>query len=263
MVAPAHTCNLNHRKRVPRQRPIAPGQVGRARAFADGHQGTDSGIIAPCARNTDRLSVVDFGNDLLLRYTRFQHLDCAVHSPGTYPPRFAHKFDFGTRLHQPSPVDEVAVVRKPRLRQSFQKMRMTSCCVVMRIHLYPDAGCSPSAIADEGRKFVIGMMNRMLNERFGECHNIAIGKIRRDVRAFGILGAAEPYGHLLVEMDENALRNVERPAVETGEPVHIRRILADDEVETSLLHPLLGIGDPTGKFRGREWLLENGQFRLL
>src|SRR5688572_27950257 len=117
-------------------------------------------------------------------------------------------------------------------------MSVTTCGIVMSIHLDTDARLCPAAITDERRQFIIGMINRMLHERFRERHDVTVRKICRAPGTVGILRAPKPDRRLLVEVNQITFGHVEGPAIKAREPIHIGWILADDEIEAGALHAL-------------------------
>ena len=78
----------------------------------------------------------------------------------------------------------------------------------------------------------------MMNQRLGERDDIGREQVGGDGRRPGILGAPEPDRGRFVAMDDNRLRRIERPAVEAGQPVHVGRVLTDEQVEIRALHAM-------------------------
>ena len=76
------------------------------------------------------------------------------------------------------------------------------------------------------------------------------GQVSGDMGAFCVLGAAKPDRHFLLNMDKNALRHIERPAVIAGQPAHVGRVLADDQIEACFLHPPLHVCHAPLEFGG-------------
>ena len=77
----------------------------------------------------------------------------------------------------------------------------------------------------------------MLDQMFRERDDVAPRQVGGEMSAFGVLGAAEPDRRFFLRVNQHALRHIEGPAVEAGEPAHIGGILADDEVEAGFVHP--------------------------
>ena len=79
----------------------------------------------------------------------------------------------------------------------------------MGIHLDADTRPLPAFLADECGKFVIRVFAWVLHQPFRERQDIFIGKVGREARTVAILRAPKPDRPLFLEMNENALRNIE------------------------------------------------------
>ena len=128
-------------------------------------------------------------------------------------------------------------------------MGMGAGGVVMGIQLDTDPLTPPTPLFNECREVVIRMLGRMMDQRFRESGDILRGDIGRDVRRFGILGPAEPDGCVLFQMQQHRLWRVERPAIKPGQPIHVCRILTDNEVKPLIRHALFGLRNPAVVFR--------------
>ncbi len=203
----------------------------RAGAFAHRHQRADRGVVAAEAVRAHGLGMIDVRHHVVLRHARLHLGDRGIHRGGADAPGLAHQSQFLRRLDQPRPVHQVAVVGEFGVRQALHQMRMTARGVVVRIHLDADARLVPAARLDQLHQLVIGVLDLVLHQAFRERHDVVGRQIGGDVRALGVLGAAEPDRPFLFDMHQHALRHVERPAAEPGQPAHVGGVLADDQVE--------------------------------
>ena len=225
----------------------------RAGAFADRHQRADRGIVAAGSRHAHDLRVVDLGDDMVLRHAGAHLFDAAVHGVGADRACLAHQSQLGVGFHQPRPVHEIMVVGEARVREAGHQVGMAAGRVIVSVHLDADARVFPAALPDQVGELVIGMLDRLLHQPLGERNDVALGQAGRHARALGVLRPAEPDRPVLFQMNQHALRNVEGPAVIAGQPAHVRRILADDQVEAGLFHARLHAGEAPRIFRFREF----------
>ncbi len=77
----------------------------------------------------------------------------------------------------------------------------------------------------------------------GIADDVGLGEVGGAAGAVDVLSAAEP-DRIAIGTDENALVDVERPAVIAGQPGHVGRIGDDDHIHPGRLHGLAGPGDP-------------------
>ncbi len=110
--------------------------------------------------------------------------------------------------------------------------------VVMCIELDTNARRTPATGDHQFAEFIEGMLTRVMHQRLGKTDDVVIGKVGRYARGFGVLCAPEPDRGGFLEVHQHRLGRVERPAIETGEPTHAGRILANQQIEASALHAL-------------------------
>ncbi len=116
--------------------------------------------------------------------------------------------------------------------------------VIVRVELDPDPSRSPAACYDQFAQFIKRVFDRVMHQVLGERDDVLRRQIGRDMRGFGVLGAAEPERRILIRMHQHRLRRIEGPAVEAGQPAHAGRVLADQQIQPGRRHPAFHIGDP-------------------
>ena len=92
----------------------------------------------------------------------------------------------------------------------------------------------------------------MMYQLLGIANDVVCQNIGCDMRCLRILGPTEP-DWLFIQMNQYYLRGIERPAIKTSQPAHIRWILTDNQIETRIRHPFLGFCQPTVVFRLAKW----------
>ena len=97
----------------------------------------------------------------------------------------------------------------------------------------------------------------MMDQLLRIANDVVRGNISCDMRRLRILGPTEP-DRLFIQMNQHYLGGVERPAIKTGQPVHIRWVLADNQIEARICHSFLGFCQPTVVFRLAKWRRING-----
>ena len=97
----------------------------------------------------------------------------------------------------------------------------------------------------------------MMDQLLGIANDVVRGNIGRDMRRLRILGPTEP-DRLFIQMNQYYLGGIERPAIKTGQPAHIRWVLTDNQIEARICHSFLGFCQPTVVFRLAKWRRING-----
>ena len=113
--------------------------------------------------------------------------------------------------------------------------------VVMCIHFHTDSCTAPTLCLDELRKLIIGMTIWILDQYLRIWNDILLWEIGHHFGSFSILGASEPEWCVFLKMYQNTLRNIKRPTIKSGQPVHVRGILTDNHVKACMRHSLLDI----------------------
>ena len=221
----------------------------RAGSFSHLNQRAQACIVSVAAFNPHHLSVIDLRNDLVLRHTGCDFGNGPVHHRTDSLASLAHINQFCLRLHEALPVHQLLSIRQRRVRQALHQMGMGAGGVVMGIQLDTDPLTPPTPLLNECREVVIRMLGGMMDQRFRESGDILRRNIGRDVRRFGILGPAEPDRRVLFEMQQHRLWRVERPAIKPCQPIHVCRILTDNEVKPLIRHALFGLRNPAVVFR--------------
>ena len=92
----------------------------------------------------------------------------------------------------------------------------------------------------------------MMDQLLRITNDVVRWNIGCDMRCLRILGPTEP-DRLFIQMNQYYLGGIERPAIKTGQPAHIRRVLTDNQIKARISHPLLGFCQPTAVFRLAKW----------
>ena len=221
----------------------------RAGPFSHLNQWAQTCIVSVTAFNPHHLRVIHLGDDLVLGNAGGDLGNRPVHHRTDRLAGLPHINQFCLRLHQALPVHQLLSIRQRRVGQPFYQMGMGAGGVVMGIQLHTDPLTPPTPVLNQCREVVIRMFGGMMDQGFRKGGDILRGDIGRDVGRLGILGPAEPDRRILFEMQQDHLRRVERPAIKPGQPVHVCRILTNNEVKPLIRHALFGLRNPAVVFR--------------
>ena len=228
-----------------------PCQVRGGGVGSRGQQRHDRRVVAPMPLCTADPVAEDLGHDLVLGHSRLDPVEHAGHhllGDGGGPAHAGQLFrrlDAALPVHQPGGVGEGGIA-KPGLEH-----REGTRGEIVIVHFHADPSLGPA---------------RVRKPRGEVLHRVALGGLHIVVgitpdpvithpdgahRAVGVLTPAPP-DRIRVGQHDHPLMHVEGPAIIGRQPVLVRRIRDEENVETRRLHRGAGFLEPAREFLRRE-----------
>ena len=163
----------------------------------------------------------------------------------------AHVADLGRALHGALPVDEAGGVGKRAFGRCALQRGEGGGGEPVVVHL--DAGAEPveAARGELAGEVVHRVALGRLHVVVGVADDVGVGEPGGALGAGGVLAAAEP-DRVAGRRHDDGLVDVERPAVVAGQPVHVRGVADDQELDALRLHRGAGAGEAVGVLGGGE-----------
>ncbi len=167
-------------------------------------------------------------------------------------PRLPHDGDLGFALHRPLPVHQQVGIDEPGIGETIAQAVERARREIVSIALIADA-LAVEVLA----QIVGGPVHRVdvsaMNEMLGPGENALRLQMGCQESRLRIHQPADPQRFAVVG-DHHHLRRIERPGVEAGQPVDVRRVADDHGVEALAGHRLAHLGDTGIEFGlGKRW----------
>ncbi len=162
-----------------------------------------------------------------------------------------HICDFSFRLDAALPVHQSCRIDKFCIRQVLLQGLKRLGREVVIVHLNADAQSAPAAIFDNTRQLIhrVALCGLHIDIRIGQ--DVIVVHVNRAIGTVGIL-IAPPPDWQPIRWHQDALMNIKRPTVISGQPGHVGRVGHPKQINALGVHGLAGLGQTRGIFRSRE-----------